>query len=68
MGTDDIRNKAQNVAGKAKEKAGGATGNEKLRDEGQQDQGSAKAKDAVEGAKEKANEAINKVKGAFKRD
>ncbi|MYS82891.1 CsbD family protein [Embleya scabrispora] len=69
MGTDDnIRNKAQDVSGQAKEKLGEATGNEDLRDEGQQDQGSAKAKEAVAGAKDKANEAINKIKGSMKRD
>jgi len=68
MGIDDIRNKAQNATGQAKEKAGSATGNEDLRAEGQQDQGAAKGKEAMEGAKEKANEAINKVKGALKRD
>ncbi|MFE3198265.1 CsbD family protein [Embleya sp. NPDC055664] len=69
MGIDDnIRNKAQDAAGQAKEKVGEATGNEDLRDEGQQDQGSAKAKQAVEGAKDKANEAINKIKGSLKRD
>ncbi|MFF7250832.1 CsbD family protein [Embleya sp. NPDC008237] len=69
MGTDDnIRNKAQDVSGRAKEKLGEATGNEDLRDEGQQDQGSAKAKDTIAGAKDKANEAINKIKGSMKRD
>ncbi|MET7299532.1 CsbD family protein [Embleya sp. NPDC005575] len=69
MGIDDnIRNKAQDAGGKAKEKLGEATGNEDLRDEGQQDQGSAKAKEAAAGAKDKANEAINKIKGSMKRD
>jgi uncharacterized protein YjbJ (UPF0337 family) len=69
MGTDDnIRNKARDVSGQAKEKLGEATDNEDLRDEGQQDQGSAKAKEAVAGAKDKANEAINKIKGSMKRD
>ncbi|MFI6980244.1 CsbD family protein [Embleya sp. NPDC050154] len=69
MGIDDnIRNKAQDVGGQAKEKVGEATGNEDLRDEGQQDQGSAKAKEAVTSAKDKANEAINKIKGSLKRD
>jgi uncharacterized protein YjbJ (UPF0337 family) len=69
MGIDDnIRNKAQEVGGQAKEKVGDATDNEDLRDEGQRDQGSAKAKDAVDNAKEKANEAVNKIKGALKRD
>ncbi|MEU0937899.1 MULTISPECIES: CsbD family protein [unclassified Embleya] len=69
MGIDDnIRNKARNAGGQAKEKLGEATGNEDLRDEGQQDQGEAKAKEAVAGAKDKANEAINKIKGSLKRD
>ncbi|MGC0418739.1 CsbD family protein [Embleya sp. AB8] len=65
---DNIRNKAEDAGGKAKEKLGEATDDKDLRDEGRQQQGSAKAKEAVEGAKEKATEAINKIKGSLKRD
>jgi uncharacterized protein YjbJ (UPF0337 family) len=42
MGTVD------DVKGKAKEAAGDATGNEKLKTEGQVDQGKGKVKDAVD--------------------
>jgi uncharacterized protein YjbJ (UPF0337 family) len=69
MGIDDnIRNKAENATGQAKEKVGEATGNDDLRDEGQEQQGAAKAKEIANDAKNKATEAINKIKGSLKRD
>ncbi|WP_411732459.1 CsbD family protein [Paeniglutamicibacter sp.] len=53
MGLDDkIGNKAQEAAGKAKEKAGEATDNEKLQAEGAADQSVAKAKPAGEHLKD----------------
>jgi uncharacterized protein YjbJ (UPF0337 family) len=56
MGLDDkIENKADEVAGQAKEKAGDATGDQDLQAEGQADQGKANLKQAGE-----------KVKDAFK--
>jgi uncharacterized protein YjbJ (UPF0337 family) len=54
-GTDKIRDKAQELSGEAKEKAGEATGNEQLQAEGQADQ--------VKGNLKQAGE---KVKDAFK--
>lgn len=56
MGLDDkIDNKAENVTGKAKEAAGTATGNDRLKNEGKADQAKSDIKDAGE-----------KVKDAFK--
>ncbi|WP_406288535.1 CsbD family protein [Embleya sp. NBC_00896] len=69
MGTDDnIRNKAEKATGRAKEKVGDVTGDEDLRAEGQEQQGAAKAREVADEAKDKATEAINKIKGASKRD
>ncbi len=56
MGLDDkITNKAEEVAGKGKEKAGEATNDKDLQAEGQADQGTSNLKQAGE-----------KVKDAFK--
>jgi len=56
--SDDIKNSAEDLAGKAKEAAGKATGNEKLEAEGKADQAKASVKktasdvkDAVTGEK-----------------
>lgn len=57
MGLDDkIGNKAQEAAGKAKEKVGEATGNEELQAEGAGDQASAKVKQAGEHLKDAAKD------------
>jgi uncharacterized protein YjbJ (UPF0337 family) len=45
-GLDDIKNKAQEVLGEAKEKIGSATGNKDLEAEGHKDQAGAQVKDA----------------------
>lgn len=64
MGLDDkIGNSAENLGGKAKEAAGDVTGNEQLEAEGKGDQAKSKVKDAVEDVKDKASEAVNKLKG-----
>ncbi|MCX5384302.1 CsbD family protein [Streptomyces sp. NBC_00083] len=42
------------VKGKAKEMAGKATGNDRMKSEGKTDQAKGKAKDAMDGAKERA--------------
>ena len=56
MGNDDkVANKTDSAVGKAKEKVGGATGNERLENEGKKDQSKADVKQAGE-----------KVKDAFK--
>lgn len=53
MGLDDkIKNKAQDLAGKAKEKVGEATGNDDLRAEGQKDQAEGNVKEGVENVKD----------------
>ena len=49
---DTIKNAAEQVAGKAKEAAGKATGNERLEAEGQVDQTAAKTKKVGEDVKD----------------
>ena len=60
----DIRNKAEDLGGKAKEAAGEATGDRSLENEGKADQTKAQAKeklsDAGDAIKDKANEAMGK--------
>ena len=57
MGNDDkVANKTDSAVGKAKEKLGGATGNQSLENEGKKDQSKADLKQAGE-----------KVKDAFKK-
>lgn len=56
---DKAKNKAEEVAGKAKEAAGGATGNDDLRREGQADQ----AKSGVKQTGEKAKDAVKDTFG-----
>src|SRR3569623_1472304 len=64
MGLDDkMRNKAKDAKGKAKEATGAATGNDKLKTEGRDEQGRAKAKEAGRHAKE----AGKSVKDSLKR-
>ena len=53
MGMDDkIGNKADEAAGKVKEKVGDATDNDSLENEGRADQSKAKLGDAVEDVKD----------------
>ena len=53
MGLDDkIKNAAQDLTGKAKEKLGNATDNDKLAAEGAADQAEAKVKKAAENVKD----------------
>ena len=58
---DDVRNKAQDVKGQAKEGLGKATDNEQLESEGKFDQLGAKAKEGLENIKDKASEAFNDI-------
>lgn len=71
MGGEDIRNKAEEWKGAAKETVGDVTDNEDLQAEGASEKATAKAKQAVENAKdvlEDATEAAkDKVRGAFNR-
>jgi len=53
MGLDDkVKNKAQEVGGKGKEKAGEATGDKDLQAQGQADQTKGNLKDAAEKVKD----------------
>ncbi|MBG6192364.1 uncharacterized protein YjbJ (UPF0337 family) [Arthrobacter sp. CAN_A212] len=49
---DKAKNKAEEIAGKAKEATGDATSNENLKRDGQTDQGSAHTKQAGENVKD----------------
>ena len=51
-GTDKFKNATESAMGSAKEKVGGATGNEELQAEGQVDKTSADAKQAGEKIKD----------------
>ncbi len=52
---DDIKHNAEDLAGKAKEKTGEATGNESLEREGEMDQAKANLKKAGEDVKDAFN-------------
>ena len=53
MGADDkTQNKVEEIAGDAKERIGGATGNESLRREGKRDQTEANLKQAGDNVKD----------------
>lgn len=64
----DIENKAEELAGKAKEAAGDAIDNQDLENEGKADQVKSDIKDAVSDAGEKVKDAANEVIGKFKND
>jgi uncharacterized protein YjbJ (UPF0337 family) len=63
---DDLKDKASGrldeARGKAKETAGNATGDERTKREGQLDQAQGEAKNAAETAKDKAGDALDKLK------
>lgn len=59
----DLSNKAEELGGKAKEAAGEAVGNEDLKNEGKGDQVKSELKQGVEDLKDKATEALGKLKG-----
>ncbi|WP_067483349.1 CsbD family protein [Actinomadura hibisca] len=63
---DRAQNKFDETGGKVKETAGKVTGNSEMEGEGKGDQLKAQAKDAMENTKEKAGDAVDKVKGMFK--
>ncbi|MGV0335585.1 CsbD family protein [uncultured Corynebacterium sp.] len=60
--SDDIKNKADEFGGKAKEAAGDVTDNEDLKAEGKGDQAESKIKQGIEDLKDKASEFLNKDK------
>lgn len=65
---DKARNKAEELAGQAKEAVGNATDNDKLKAEGQADQAAAKTKQAGEGVKDAAGNAGDAIKDTFGRN
>lgn len=60
--TDDAKNKAEDLKGRAKEAAGSLTDDEQLKAEGQADQGQAEIKDKISGAADKVKEGVDAVK------
>ena len=62
---DDIKNKAEEFGGKAKEGLGNVTDNEKLEAEGKADQTKADIKQGIEELGDKVKEAGDKILGAF---
>ena len=67
-GIDDLKNKAEGLAGKAKEALGNASDNESLKDEGKADQVKSDAKQKGEELKDKSTDAANKIIGSAKAD
>lgn len=62
MGLDDrISNKAEDLAGRGKEAAGAATGNDSLKAEGEADQKKAGIKDKVEDVKDKVSDKVDDI-------
>lgn len=67
MGADDkIQNKAQEFGGKGKEAVGGATGDDRLKAEGQADQSESKVKQAGEKVKDAGKNIKDAVTGRGK--
>ncbi|MFJ2866918.1 CsbD family protein [Kitasatospora sp. NPDC087314] len=64
----DLPNTAQELAGKAKEKAGDLTGDEELKGEGQADQVGSKLRQAADDVRDAVQGAADRVKGALKRN
>ncbi|PZU31656.1 MAG: CsbD family protein [Microbacterium sp.] len=60
---DDVKNTAENLAGKAKEAIGNLTDNDKLVAEGKADQVKAHAKDAASDVKDAAKDAKDALGG-----
>lgn len=60
---DDIKNTAENLAGKAKEAVGNLTDNDKLVAEGKADQVKAHAKDAASDVKDAGKDIGDALKG-----
>lgn len=61
----DIRNKAEDLGGKAKEALGDATDNRRLENEGKADQTRAQAKEKLSDAGEAVKEKTDEVLGKF---
>lgn len=65
---DKIKNKADEAAGAAKEKAGKAADDEQLEAEGRSEKSKAKGKQVVDHVTEKAKDVADNTRQAFKRD
>ena len=62
MGVDDeLRNKGQDLKGRAKEAAGAATDDDELKAEGQTDQTKAGVKDKLDDAEDKIKDKIDDI-------
>lgn len=57
---------ADKASGRAKQAAGDLTDDDELKDEGKKDEASGKLKDAVDDVKDKANDAIDKIRDSSK--
>ncbi|EFV14097.1 CsbD family protein [Segniliparus rugosus] len=60
--SDNPKNTAEDIKGRAKEAAGAVTGNDELKAEGQADQGLAAAKQAVTDIADKVKDGVEAVK------
>ncbi|WP_018180702.1 CsbD family protein [Jongsikchunia kroppenstedtii] len=60
--SDDAQNKAEDLAGRAKEAAGAVTGDDDLKNEGKGDQAEADVKQKVADAADKVKEGVDTVK------
>lgn len=57
---------ADKASGRVKQAAGDLTDNDDLKNEGKKDEAAGKVKDVVEDVKDKANDAIDKIKDSNK--
>ncbi|MCZ9309897.1 CsbD family protein [Corynebacterium uberis] len=64
----DLGDKAEGLAGKAKEAFGDATDNKDLENEGKADQVKSDVKEAITDAGEKIKDKANEIIGSFKKD
>ncbi|WP_182379512.1 CsbD family protein [Nocardioides sp. WS12] len=58
---DDVRNKAEDLKGRAKEAAGSATDNDDLKAEGQADQAKAGIKGKIDDVKDKVKDKVDDI-------
>ena len=59
----DAPKNSDDAKGRAKEAAGGLTGDDDLKNEGKTDQAAGTVKDAADSAKDKVDDAVDKVRG-----
>lgn len=60
---NDSPKNADDAKGRVKEAAGNLTGDDDLKDEGKGDQAAGTVKDVADGAKDKVDDAVDKVRG-----